>query len=529
MYFWVNMPFNVSDEIQTTLNKLKEEEHDCKRAGPLSRDIRWMYHDGDRFLEYGSLINAKIEAAYSQKKCGVTITSEEEEDFQIDFSSMTNTDPLGDATLVQRMKENSTTQIIEHEAVTRFSRDNLRKLQSLEQIHDVSISVEKLAGRIVIRGLPSDILNVSGEIHTILHELKEEEHDCKRSGALSNSSMTMTDSHGDATLVQRMKENSTTQIIEHEAVTRFSRDNLRKLQSLEQIHDVSISVEKLAGRIVIRGLPSDILNVSGEIHTILHELKEEEHDCKRARALSKDIRWMCHDGDRFVEYGSLINAKIEAAYSQKKCGVTITSEEEEDFQIDFSSMTNTDPLGDATLVQRMKENSTTQIIEHEAVTRFSRDNLRKLQSLEQIHDVSISVEKLAGRIVIRGLPSDILNVSGEIHTILHELKEEEHDCKRARALSKDIRWMCHDGDRFVEYGSLINAKIEAAYSQKKCGVTITSEEEEDFQIDFSSMTMTDLHGDATPVERSDLRKGRTNKVWVQIERARKRLCIKAYI
>nr|XP_058946598.1 uncharacterized protein LOC131774568 [Pocillopora verrucosa] len=155
----------------------------------------------------------------------------------------------------------------------------------------------------------------------------------------------------------------------------------------------------------------------------------------------------------------------------------------------------------------MKENSTTQIIEHEAVTTFSRDNLRKLQSLEEIHDVSISVEKLAGRIVIRGLPSDILNVSGEIHTILHKLKEEEHDCKRARALSKDIRWMYHDGDRFVEYGSLINAKIEAAYSQKKCGVTITSEEEEDFQIDFSSMTMTDPHGDATPVQRIDLRKG----------------------
>ena len=428
MYFWVYMPFNVSDEIQTTLNKLKEEEHDCKRAGPLSKDIRWMYHDGDRFVEYGSLINAKIEAAYSQKKCGVTITSEEKEDFQIDFSSMT-----------------------------------------------------------------------------------------------------MTDSNGDATLVQRMKENSTTQIIEHEVVTTFSRDNLRKLLSLEQIHDVSISVEKLAGRIVIRGLPSDILNVSGEIHTILHELKEEEHDCKRARALSKDIRWMYHDGDRFVEYGSLINAKIEAAYSQKKCGVTITSEEKEDFQIDFSSMTMTDSNGDATLVQRMKENSTTQIIEHEVVTTFSRDNLRKLLSLEQIHDVSISVEKLAGRIVIRGLPSDILNVSGEIHTILHELKEEEHDCKRARALSKDIRWMYHDGDRFVEYGSLINAKIEAAYSQKKCGVTITSEEEEDFQIDFSSMTMTDPHGDATPVQRIDLRKGRTNKVWLQIERARKRVCIKAYI
>ena len=162
----------------------------------------------------------------------------------------------------------------------------------------------------------------------------------------------------------------------------------------------------------------------------------------------------------------------------------------------------------------MNENSRTQIIEHETVTTFSRDNLRKIHTLGQIHDVSVSVEKLAGRIVIRGQASDILSVTGEIHTILHKLKEEEHERKRAEALSKDVKWMCYDGDKFVEYGSLINAKIEAAYHQKKTRVTITSEEEEVFRIDFSSMTMTDPHGDATPVKRVDLRKGRTDKNWI---------------
>ena len=263
------------------------------------------------------------------------------------------------------------------------------------------------------------------------------------------------------------------------------------------------------GRIVICGQPSENLNVSGEIHTILDKSKEEEQKRQRAGALSKDIRWMCHYADRVVEYGSVVNAKIEAAYSQNKTGVTITSEEEEDFRIDFSSMTMTDSHGDATPVQRMKDNLWTHIIEHEAVTTFSGDNLRKIHTLEQIHDVSVSVEKFLGRIVIGGQPSDVLNVSGEIHMMLHNLKEEEDERKRAEALSKDIRWMNHDGDKFVEYGSLINAKIEAAYSQKITGVTIISEEEEDFRIDFSSMTMTDPRGVATSVQRIDLRKGRT--------------------
>lgn len=155
----------------------------------------------------------------------------------------------------------------------------------------------------------------------------------------------------------------------------------------------------------------------------------------------------------------------------------------------------------------MKENSTMQVIEHEAITMFSKENLRRIHTLEQRYDVSVSVEILVGRIVVRGQSSDILNVVGEIHKILHKLQEDEHERKRAEALSKDIRWMCHDGNGFVEYGSDINAKIETAYHEKKTAVTITSEEEEDFRIEFNSMTMKDQHGNATQVQRIDLRKG----------------------
>ena len=51
-----------------------------------------------------------------------------------------------------------------------------------------------------------------------------------------------------------------------------------------------ILVEKAVGRIVVRGQSDDILNVSGAIHKILHQLREEEHERKRADI--QDIQWM---------------------------------------------------------------------------------------------------------------------------------------------------------------------------------------------------------------------------------------------
>ncbi|KAJ7374849.1 Poly (ADP-ribose) polymerase [Desmophyllum pertusum] len=107
-----------------------------------------------------------------------------------------------------------------------------------------------------------------------------------------------------------MKDNSRNQVIENEAITSFSKEHLRKIHTLEQRYDVSVSVEKVVGRIVVRGTTDDILNVVGEIHKMLHQLREEEHQHKRAKALTKDIQWKYNvDGNKFVDYESDMNAK----------------------------------------------------------------------------------------------------------------------------------------------------------------------------------------------------------------------------
>ena len=109
-----------------------------------------------------------------------------------------------------------------------------------------------------------------------------------------------------------------------------------------------------------------------------------------------------------------------------------------------------------------------------------------------------------GRIVVRGQSDDILYVAGEIHKMLHQLREEEHERKRAEAFAKDIQWMCSDGTNFVPYESQVNARIELAYHDNKNKVILTSEKGDDIKVDFSTMRVKDAYGTIiTEVKRVD--------------------------
>ena len=154
----------------------------------------------------------------------------------------------------------------------------------------------------------------------------------------------------------------------------------------------------------------------------------------------------------------------------------------------------------------IKEKSTKKPIEDDAIRFFSQRHLRRIHTLEQRYDVSVLVEQMVGRVVVSGQSDDIVNVLGEIHKMLSQIREEQHERKRAEALSKDIQWMYSDGSDLVQYESALNAKIELAYHDKKTAVTITSEGE-DFEINFKTMQEKDTYGNTTEVQRIDLRKG----------------------
>ena len=155
----------------------------------------------------------------------------------------------------------------------------------------------------------------------------------------------------------------------------------------------------------------------------------------------------------------------------------------------------------------MKANSTKKPIEDDAIRFFSQGHLRRIHTLEQRYDVSVSVEAMVGRVVVSGQSNDIVHVLGEIHKMLSQIREEQLERKRAEALSKDVQWMYSDGTDMVPYESHVNAKIELAYHDKKTAVIITPEEGDNFEINFKSMQEKDKYGIVTKVQRVDLRKG----------------------
>ena len=154
----------------------------------------------------------------------------------------------------------------------------------------------------------------------------------------------------------------------------------------------------------------------------------------------------------------------------------------------------------------MKENCKQKVIEHEAIKRLTQEHMHRIHTLELRYSVEVTVEKQVERIVLDGQSEDILQVVGEIHEILHEVKENEHERSHAEVLSKDVQWKYIKKGKFEDYESEANAKIELAYQQKKSYVSITCDGEE-YKIRFDAMTEEDEEGYTTKVRRIDLRKG----------------------
>ena len=71
-----------------------------------------------------------------------------------------------------------------------------------------------------------------------------------------------------------MKENCKQTVIEHEAIKSLTQEHMHRIHTLELRYSVEVTVEKQVERIVLDGQSEDILQVLGEIHEILHEVKK---------------------------------------------------------------------------------------------------------------------------------------------------------------------------------------------------------------------------------------------------------------
>ena len=154
----------------------------------------------------------------------------------------------------------------------------------------------------------------------------------------------------------------------------------------------------------------------------------------------------------------------------------------------------------------MNEHSKRQVINNDTIKVLSEDQIRRMHTAELLYDTKVKIEKGVGRIEIRGNSEDLLAVSGQIHEILQEAKEEEHERDRAHVLAKEVEWEFDNCGIFETFPSDVNADIEIAYAAKKPVVSIG---EGKFTIYFATMKLKDHRGHGLDVRRRDLKKGRT--------------------
>lgn len=110
-------------------------------------------------------------------------------------------------------------------------------------------------------------------------------------------------------------------------------------------------MEKELDRIECRGQLEDVLKVVSDIHELLDEIKKDEHERFRAEVLSKNVQWKYKLGDRFMNYESDLNIKIELAYQDDKKTVTV-KQHDEPYEISFLARTETGPNGHSTEIKR---------------------------------------------------------------------------------------------------------------------------------------------------------------------------------
>ena len=148
----------------------------------------------------------------------------------------------------------------------------------------------------------------------------------------------------------------------------------------------------------------------------------------------------------------------------------------------------------------MSENSGQQVITNEVIRSLTKEHLTKIHTLELRYSVSAVVEKELDRIECCGQLEDVLKVVSDIHELFDEIKKDEHDRFRAEVLSKNVQWKYKFGDKFVNYDSDLNTKIELAFQDKKKTITV-KQHDEPYEISFLDMTETGLNGHSTEIKR----------------------------
>ena len=139
------------------------------------------------------------------------------------------------------------------------------------------------------------------------------------------------------------------------------------------------------------------------------------------------------------------------------------------------------------LKRGFSEASSTDKVKNEVVSQLSHKQIVRLGRKAEHLDVKLEVEADVDRIVLRGQPTDVSGMVGQIWKEIHERTKKNQEEEQAHLVSRNIEWRYKIRGRKKVFDSRAKAKIEIACSKDEPTVRVSLRGEQ-FILDLKAKT-----------------------------------------
>lgn len=133
------------------------------------------------------------------------------------------------------------------------------------------------------------------------------------------------------------------------------------------------------------------------------------------------------------------------------------------------------------------EACTTEKVESDVISQLSHKQIKNLRRKAEDRDVKLNVEADVDRIIVRGQPSEVSSMVGEIWKEINERSKKKQEEEQALLVSKNIEWSYEIHGAKMVFGPKANAKIEMAHSKDEPRVQVSLRADQ-FVIDLKAKT-----------------------------------------
>ena len=139
------------------------------------------------------------------------------------------------------------------------------------------------------------------------------------------------------------------------------------------------------------------------------------------------------------------------------------------------------------LKKGFSEACTTQTVKNETVSKLAHEQINTLSRKAKDRDVRLEIEADVDCIVVRGEPTEVTGMVGEIWNEINERNKKIQEEEQAMMVSKNIEWSYEMHGQKMVFDQKTNAKVEMAHIKNQPTVQVSLRGEE-FVIDLKAKT-----------------------------------------